>query len=128
MALTLFLVNRSFKILNFDHGERKKSWKLIDVLKNSRRLITYKKLMCHCILCWIELNNFAELSLTPVSLLCTNQHNKLLCKSMVWFLNYSNAGLNGFKNLSSSFVIIIRHHSLLDHRLFHKSLQIFDMR
>ena len=45
---------------------------------------------------------FAELSLTifsPVLLLCSNQYNNLLCKSMEWFLHYSDTGLNGLTKL-----------------------------
>ena len=40
LALTLFQDFRIFEILNLEHRERKISWKLIYILKNSTRLIT----------------------------------------------------------------------------------------
>ena len=59
-------------------------------MKNSTRLLT------------LSLVEFFELSLTifsPVLLLCRNQYNTLICKSIDWFLHYSNTLLNWLAKL-----------------------------
>ena len=100
-----------------------------------------KAYMCHRILCWIEVNNFSLLLL-----LCRNQYNNLMCKSMDWFLRYSNTGLNELTKLkqitgkllscniymSTSLNVqevgVVHHHSLLDHRQFPKSFKYLNLR